>query len=141
MADLHQTGVVATFHKLGEPNLEKIEAELAWYSQERPIALVLPSLYSELKGEALKGIIRELKNVNYIKEVVVALGNSTKKEFEHAREFFSVLPQTTRILWIDGSRIRDTFKTMEAEGLHVGDEGKGKSAWMAYGYIIAQKNI
>ncbi len=61
MADFHQTGVVATFHKLGAPSLEKIESELSWYAQERPIALVLPSLYSELEGEALKGIIRELK--------------------------------------------------------------------------------
>ena len=63
MADFHQTGVIATFHKLGNAKLEKIEAELSWYSQERPIALVLPSLYSELEGEALKDIIRELKNV------------------------------------------------------------------------------
>ncbi len=53
MADFHQTGVIATFHKLGTTELEKIEAELSWYSQERPIALVLPSLYSELKADAL----------------------------------------------------------------------------------------
>jgi len=50
MADFHQTGAVAAFHKLGPDNLETIEAELTWYSQERPIALVLPSLFSELKG-------------------------------------------------------------------------------------------
>ncbi len=141
MADLHQTGVLATFHKLGDSNLEKIEAELSWYSQERPIALVLPSLYSELEGKALKGIIRELKGVQYIKEVVVALGNSTKKEFDRAREFFSVLPQTTKLIWMDGDKIKDVFNTIESARLHVGDVGKGKSAWMAYGYIIAQKNI
>ena len=57
MADFYQTGVVATFHKLGKFNVEKIEAELTWYAQERPIALVLPSLYSELEGDALKGIV------------------------------------------------------------------------------------
>jgi hypothetical protein len=50
MADFYQTGVVATFHRLGRVNLEKIEAELTWYAQERPIALVLPSLYSRCPG-------------------------------------------------------------------------------------------
>ena len=52
---------------------------MTWYSQERPIALVLPSLYSELQGEALKGIVRELKTVKYIKEIVVALGPCNRR--------------------------------------------------------------
>lgn len=141
MADFHQTGVVATFHKLGKPSLEKIESELSWYAQERPIALVLPSLYSELEGEALKGIIRELKGVEYLKEVVVTLGQCTKDEFKHARQFFSALPQSTKVIWNNGKRVSEVYKTIESAGLHLGEGGKGKSAWMAYGYIIAQKNI
>jgi glucosyl-3-phosphoglycerate synthase len=65
MSDFYQTAVVATFHRLGKLNLEKIESELIWYAQQRPIALVLPSLYSELEGEALKGIVRELTKVKW----------------------------------------------------------------------------
>ncbi len=141
MADFHQTGVIATFHKLGKAKIEKIEAELTWYSQERPIALVLPSLYSELQGEALKQIIRELKNIHYIKEVIVTLGPCTKEEFDFAKKYFSVLPQTTKIIWNNGDRISQVYKTIESAGLQLGDAGKGQSAWMAYGYIIAQKNI
>jgi hypothetical protein len=34
MADFYQTGVVATFHRLGIKDIEKIETELAWYAQE-----------------------------------------------------------------------------------------------------------
>jgi len=141
MADFHQTGVIATFHKLGNAKLEKIEAELTWYAQERPIALVLPSLYSELQGEALEGIIRELKNIQYLKEVIVTLGPCSKKEFDHAKKYFSVLPQTTRIIWNNGKRISQVYKTIESAGLQLGDAGKGQSAWIAYGYVIAQKNI
>jgi glucosyl-3-phosphoglycerate synthase len=141
MADFYQTGVVATFHKLGTPKLEKIEAELSWYSQERPIALVLPSLYSELEGEALKNIIRELKDVKYLEEIVITLGPCTREEFDRARKFFSVLPQKNKLIWNNGDKISEVYKTIEAAGLHLGDTGKGKSAWMAYGYIIAQKNI
>ncbi len=48
MSDFYQTGVVATFHRLGRTELKKIEAELSWYVQERPIALVLPSLSREM---------------------------------------------------------------------------------------------
>jgi glucosyl-3-phosphoglycerate synthase len=141
MADFHQGGILPTFHKLGDANLDKIEAELAWYSQERPVALVLPSLYTELEGKALKVIIRELKSVSYLKEVIVTLGPCTKKEFNHAREFFSVLPQTTRLIWNNGKRISEVYKTLKSAGLQLGDTGKGQSAWMAYGYIIAQKNV
>jgi len=61
MSDFYQTGVVATLHRLGRVNIEKLESELTWYAQERPIALVLPSLYSELQGDALKALSRTQK--------------------------------------------------------------------------------
>jgi glucosyl-3-phosphoglycerate synthase len=141
MADFHQGGVLPTFHKLGSSNLEKIEAELSWYAQERPIALVLPSLYTELEGEALKRIIRELKHVKYIEEVIVTLGPCTEDEFGNARKVFSELPQTTKLIWNNGARISEVYRTIKSAGLQLGDTGKGQSAWIAYGYIIAQKNI
>jgi glucosyl-3-phosphoglycerate synthase len=141
MADFYQTGVVATFHRLGKINLEKIEAELTWYSQERPIALVLPSLYSELEGDALKGIVRELREVKYIKEIVVALGPASEEEFKRAKEFFSVLPQKIRIIWNTGQRISEIYKAIETAELPIGEPGKGRSAWMAYGYIISQQEF
>ncbi len=137
MSDFYQSGVIATFHRLGKLNLEKIEAELSWYSQDRPIALILPSLFSELQGEALKLIIEELKAVRYISEVVVTLGPCTEEEFRHAKEFFSVLPQKTTILWNDGERVSSVYRAIEEAGLPLGEPGKGKSAWMAYGYVLS----
>jgi len=127
MSDFYQTGVVATFHRLGKPNIDKIEAELTWYAQERPIALVLPSLYSELEGDALRGIVRELKEVRYIREIVVTLGSASEEEFRHAKEFFSILPQKTRIIWNTGQKISEIYKAIESAELPVGEEGKGRS--------------
>ena len=141
MADFHQSGAIATFHKLGKTNLEKIEEELFWYSKERPIALVLPSLYSELEGKALKGIIDKLKDISYLKEVIVTLGPCSKNEFDKARKFFSVLPQETRLIWNNGKRVSSVYKKIKDAGLQLGDTGKGQSAWMAYGYILAQRDI
>jgi glucosyl-3-phosphoglycerate synthase len=139
MSDFFQTGVVATFHRLGRVNLEKIEAELSWYANERPIALVLPSLYSELEGEALKGIVRELKDVKYIKEIVVTLGPANAEEFKKAREFFSGLPQKMRIIWNTGPRISEIYESINSAELPTGEHGKGRSAWMAYGYVLSRQ--
>ncbi len=98
-------------------------------------------IFSELKGEALKGILHDLKEVKYLKDVVVTLGPCTRIEFEHAREFFSVLPQPAKLIWNNGDRIKEVYKTIESAGLTLGELGKGRSAWLAYGYILAQKNI
>lgn len=141
MSDFYQTGVVATFHRLGSLNIEKIESELSWYAQERPIALVLPSLYSELQGDALKGIVREIKDVKYVKEIVVTLGPADEEEFRNARQFFSALPQKTSIIWNSGPRLTELYKSIESEGLPIGEPGKGRSAWMAYGYILSQQDF
>lgn len=138
MADFHQTGVVATFHRLGKGDLDKIEGKLNHFTKERPIALVLPSLYSELEGPALKKIVEELKEVPYIKEVVVTLGPASEKEFINAKNFFSVLPQSVKLLWNNGKRLKKIYRGIESENLPTGSEGKGRSVWMAYGYILSR---
>jgi glucosyl-3-phosphoglycerate synthase len=141
MSDFYQNGVVATFHRLGRQNIEKIESELTWYAQARPIAVVLPSLYSELEGPALKGIIRELAGVKYIREIVVTLGPASTDEFYRAKEFFSELPQKTNVIWNSGPRITEIYNAIQSEGLPIGEPGKGRSAWLAYGYVLSKQDF
>lgn len=141
MSDFYQPGVVATFHKLGKDNLEEIERKLIRYAQERPIALVLPSLYSELANEALTRIVDQLKEVKYIKEIVVTLGPSSDREFQNAKQFFSVLPQKTSVIWNSGKKMKKIYRAIEAEELPTGLEGKGRSVWMAYGYVLARREF
>jgi glucosyl-3-phosphoglycerate synthase len=141
VSDFYQVGVVATFHRLGSQNLDKLEEQLSWYSHERPIALVLPCLYSELEGDALPAIVRQLKEVKYVKEIVVGLALASPSEFQHARKFFSELPQKTTIIWQEGPRVSSLYKAIEEAGLHVGQQGKGKGVWMSYGYILAEQNF
>ena len=141
MSDFYQTGVVTTLHRLGKPDFDEIEAKITKYASERPIALVLPSLYSELAGQALKNIVEELKRVAYIKEIVVTLGPATDKEFENTKSFFSELPQRTRVIWNYGKRMKKIYSAIEAEGLPTGSEGKGRSVWMAYGYVLSRREF
>ena len=138
MSDFYQSGVVPTFHRLGSLNLDRIEEELSWYSAERAIVLVLPSLYSEIEGEALKGIVRHLTEVKYLREIVVTLGPATAEEFRNAREYFSVLPQKTTIVWNSGERVGEIYEAIKKAGLSIGEAGKGQSVWMSYGYILSQ---
>ena len=84
MGDFHQTESIATLHRLKKDNVDILESELLVYSKDRPIALVLPSLYSELKGDALKNIVSVLKERKYINEIVVSLDRANRKEFDHA---------------------------------------------------------
>ena len=138
MSDFYQTGTVATLHRLGRENVDIIEKKLVRYASERPIALVLPSLFRELEGEALKNILEELQKVQYIKEVVITLGPASEKEFVAAKNYFSILPQKTRLIWNNGKRIRKIYKAIESENLPTGLEGKGRSVWMSYGYILSR---
>lgn len=138
MNDFHQTESISTLHRLRKDNLDKLEDDLRMYSKHRPVALVLPCLYSELQREALKNIVEELKKVDYINEIVITLGRANREEFRHAREYFSVLPQRVRIIWDDGERVTSLFKLLEDNGLYVGGPGKGRAAWIAYGYVLAQ---
>jgi glucosyl-3-phosphoglycerate synthase len=140
MGDFHQAEVISTLHRLKKDNVEKLEEELREDSEFRPIALVLPSLYSELQGPALKNIVEELKNIDYLSEIMVSLGNANADEFKHAREFFSVLPQRLKIVWIDGEGIRSLFNLLQRNGLYTGEAGKGKAAWIAYGYVLAEES-
>jgi glucosyl-3-phosphoglycerate synthase len=139
MSDFFQPGVITTFHHLKKSNLDRMEAELEFYSRYNPIALVLPSLYSELKEKALKTIVSEIKRVKYINQIIVTLGRANEKEFEHAKEFFSVLPQETIIVWNDGDRVRNLYEILNKNDISAGEDGKGRSVWMAFGYVLASE--
>ena len=61
MTDFFQPGVITTLHPFKKANLERMETELEFHAKHNPIALVLPSLYSELKEKALQTIVSEIR--------------------------------------------------------------------------------
>ena len=56
MSDFFQNGIVATFHRLKETDLDRLENELLEFASNKSISLILPTLYSEIHGPGLKGI-------------------------------------------------------------------------------------
>ena len=139
MGDFHQTETISTLHRLKKDNIRQLEEQLNEFSETRPIALVLPCLYSELQRVALKNILDNLKDVTYLNEIIITIGKASEDEFKHAQEYFSILPQNYKLIWDDGERIQSLFNLLKENGLDVGERGKGRAAWIAYGYVLARE--
>jgi len=137
MADFYHAGAITTFHRLGRPKTERLVAELELYSLARPIALVLPALCTDVRSDAMKGIVEELKGARFLREIVLALGPASDEEFREVKEFMSTLPQDVTIIHTGGRRISELYRTLEEKGVSPGQDGKGRSAWTAYGYVIS----
>jgi glucosyl-3-phosphoglycerate synthase len=138
MPDFYQNGGIATLHRLKDFDETGIEEELIRYTETNRIALVLPALYTELEGPALRPIIDTLGTISYISEIVVALDRATPEQFEYAKRYFGQLPQDHRVVWINGPRLNKLKAMIESNGLALGPSGKGLSCWLAYGYVLAK---
>ena len=107
MSDFFQNGIITTLHNLTRRPVAALHRELVEFSRERPMALVLPCLYSEIGTPALARIVSELAHVPYLSQIVIGLDRADEAQYRHALEYFSVLPQPTTVLWNDGPRLRE----------------------------------
>ena len=140
MSDFFQTGAVATLHRLGQPSVHRLEQELVQFAEETPIALVLPCHIRELGTKALKHILRELRGVNYLRQIVVGIDGATRtRDWKKARTFFGHLPQKPVLLWNEGPRLSRLFQRLEEAELDAGPGGKGRNVWICFGYVLASE--
>jgi glucosyl-3-phosphoglycerate synthase len=140
MSDFFQTGAIATLHRLGRPNAERLERELETFAKETPIALLLPCHVRDLASPALRGILGELGSVRYLRQIVVGIdGAETARQWKKAREIFARLPQRPVLIWNDGRRISRLLRALEKSGLGAGQRGKGRNVWLGFGYVIASE--
>ncbi|WP_067861617.1 glycosyltransferase family protein [Neptuniibacter marinus] len=137
MADFYQNGIITTLHNLSNRPIEEVEAELTRFGRKRPMSLILPSLFSELKGPALGHIVDELCKVPYLSEIVIGLDRANEEQFCFAQNFFKKLPQHHRILWNDGPRLRELDAELQSLKLAPKEPGKGRNVWYCMGYVLA----
>ena len=137
MGDFHQNGNITTLHNLSYRPLVEMEEELSNFSKTRPLGLILPSLFSELEGEAMPKIISELQMVPYLNQIVIGLDRADKKQYRQALNFFSKLPQEHRVLWNDGPRLKALDAKLQSLDLAPKELGKGRNVWYCMGYILA----
>ena len=138
MADFHQSGSIATLHNLRTTSTEAMTRELEIFGATRKINLILPSLFSELEGDALPNILTELNKVPYLNKIVIGLDRATEDEYKYAREFFSRLNIDHDILWNDGPRLQAIDERLKSLSLSPNEPGKGRNVWFCIGYTLAQ---
>ena len=137
MPDFFQSGAVATLHRLGRPDLRRLEAELAELARETPMALVLPCHVRELGSPAFQHILEQLRKVRYLGQVIVGLDGADREHFRKARSLLGTLPQPTALMWNDGPRLKKLLTGLREAGLESGARGKGRNVWLCLGYALA----
>ncbi|MFL0800024.1 MAG: glycosyl transferase [Agarilytica sp.] len=137
MTDFYQNGIITTLHNLNHRPVEEMEAELKEFSKTRPMSLVLPSLYSELQGDALPNIVKHLSQVDYLSQIVIGLDMADQSQYESALKFFAPLNQDFKLLWNDGPRLLAIDEELRSEGLAPMERGKGRNVWYCLGYVLA----
>ena len=137
MGDFYQNGIITTLHNLSDRPVEQLESELLEFSTQRPMGLILPSLFSELEGQALPAILDELVNVPYLSEIVIGLDRADQQQYQQALGFFARLPQRHRVLWNEGPRLQALDKQLQDLDLAPKELGKGRNVWYCMGYTLA----
>jgi glucosyl-3-phosphoglycerate synthase len=124
---------ITTLHELSINN-ELLIKNVSDGAIERPVSVIMPMLYKEIKSEALSNILKGLNKCKYLKEVVIPLSAKNEKEFVHVKRFFSKLDIPHLIMWCDGPKVERLLNELKSEGLNLLKYyGKGRDVWLAMG--------
>ena len=129
MGDFSQNGIISNLHDFGTKTTADIEKELLKFSKERKMELILPSLYSELEGDALPKIVNEISKVNYLSHIIIGLDKANRKQADKAHRFFKKLKTPFSILWNDGPRLKKLHNELRKKNLAPNEHGKGRNVW------------
>jgi glucosyl-3-phosphoglycerate synthase len=141
MADFFQHPMIATLQKLKDRPIEEIEDELNLISLKRRMVLLLPALVSEFDTRAMPRIIDELTDVTYLNKIVLSLDRADWDQFESVKKKMAVLKTPVKVVWHDGPRMQTLYDELRKNEFKLDIPGKGRSAWMTMGYILADRDV
>lgn len=141
MSDFHQHGAITTLTRLGNRPLVELEDALSRHTRRNRAALLIPCLVSEMERPALARICEEIAKVPYLDTVVVSLDRADEEGYRSALKYFKRLGRRTVVLWNDGPGVKALLEKLEDHDLPLGERGKGRACWMAFGYLLAQGNV
>lgn len=124
---------ITTLHELCIDK-KKLMKSVADAASERPVSVILPMLYKEIKNDALENIVTGLNKCKYLKEVVIPLAAKDQQEFEHVKRFFKKLEIPKIIMWCNGPKIGKLLNELRNDGINLLKyRGKGRDVWLALG--------
>jgi glucosyl-3-phosphoglycerate synthase len=140
LSDFWQHGPITTIHRFPGLNVSDLERVVKGHSQERPAALLIPALASEMDGPAWPTILAEIQGASFLNEVILALGRATKDDLARAKSDLGRLPMKTAVVWPESKNLSSVFGEV-ALALDIGSPGKGRDVWIAMGYIIGHGRV
>ena len=124
---------ITTLHELCVDK-KKLMKSVRDAAVERPVSIVMPMLYQEIKNDALGNIVKGLNKCDYVKEIIVPLAAKDEQEFKRVKRFFSELKIPKLIMWCNGPKIEKLLNELKNEGLNLLKyRGKGRDVWLALG--------
>lgn len=124
---------IATLHEF-KIDKDRLIREVRGATSERPVSIIIPMLYEEIKRRELKGIVKCLNKCDYVNKIFISLAAKTEKEFRDVKKFFSSLKIPKLVIWCDGPRIKELLFELKEEGFDlIKHGGKGRDVWLALG--------
>lgn len=124
---------ITTLHDI-HLNKRKLMKTVSDAAAERPVSVIMPMLYREIKSDALTNIVKGLNKCDYLTQVVIPLAADNEKEFREVKRFFRKLDTPKLIMWCNGPRVEKLLKSLRSGGLNLLKyRGKGRDVWLAMG--------
>ena len=131
--DFYQKGPT-TLHDLQPERRGHAKALVTKATAQRPAALLLPMLYSEMQSPSIQGIRQGLRRATYLNELVVPLTAENREQVEDVSNFFSEMPYPVHVLWCEGPEVNQVMGSLAERGLDLrGYSGKGLAVWLGFG--------
>ena len=139
MPDFYQHARIPTLHHLAVTNTSEREAEIASWTTDKPVALLLPALFSEFKGAVLPGILSTVSRVPYVSQVVLSVNGMDAADLRQAHAMCRkrLGDKPFRILWNDGPAALDLRSRLAAFSCPPLQQGKGNNVWTALLALLA----
>ena len=142
MPDFHQNGIITTMHDLGTTDRDRLENLLAEATKDYKIGLVLPVTSSDMRAAPFQAIIRQLHGATYIDTIAVVLGAAPERaDYEETKSIVDPLGPKAQVMWTDGPRFQALYDQLNNVGFRLSVPGKGRSAWTAFGYMLADPEL
>ncbi len=139
MADFY-INKLPTFSLLPNEDTSSMEEKILLESRKIPIGVLIPALFSDLSGIAMRSIIRQLSQMEFIRKVYICLDQASENEYKQSVEITKPLEKKGVLIWNDSPKVRKVLTEIEKE-LFVGLRGKGNSVWTGLGYVIAKSDV
>ena len=139
MPDFYQHARIPTLHHLAVTNMGEREAEIEAWTQDKPVALLLPALYTEFERPVLPGILSTVSRVPYVSQVVLSVNGMDAAGLKLAQSMCrkKLGDKPFHIIWNDGveaTELRELLHPAESPSMQT---GKGSNVWTGLLWLLA----